>query len=106
MEQIDGRIAALQREPEDEERTRRLSLLERKKKAMIELQSRHEQVASQLESCVLAIQTVRFDLIRLRSSDANAALGDLTTATRQAKALSRDVDNAIAAAEEIRAAIE
>jgi hypothetical protein len=106
VEQIDGRIAALQREPEDGERTRRLSLLERKKKAMIELQGRHEQVASQLESCVLAIQTVRFDLIRLRSSDANAALGDLTTATRQAKALSRDVDNAIAAAEEIRAAIE
>ncbi len=104
--QIDGRIAALQREPEDEERTRRLSLLERKKKAMLELRSRHEQVASQLESCVLAIQTVRFDLIRLRSSDATAALGDLTTATRQAKALSRDVDNAIAAAEEIRAAIE
>lgn len=103
--QIDERIAAIQREPEDEERTRRLSLLERKKKAMKDLDSRREQVASQLESCVLAMQTVRFDLIRLRSSDANAAMGDLTTATRQAKALSRDVDNAIAAASEIREAM-
>jgi serine/threonine-protein kinase len=103
--QIDERIAAIQREPEDEERTRRLSLLERKKKAMKDLDGRREQVASQLESCVLAMQTVRFDLIRLRSSDANAAMGDLTTATRQAKALSRDVDNAIAAASEIREAM-
>jgi len=103
--QIDERIAAIQREPEDEERTRRLGLLERKKKAMKELSARREQVASQLESCVLAMQTVRFDLIRLRSSDANAAMGDLTTATRQAKALSRDVDNAIAAASEIREAM-
>jgi serine/threonine-protein kinase len=51
---------------------------------------------------LLAMQTVRFDLIRLRSSDANAAMGDLTTATCQAKALSRDVDNAIAAASENR----
>ena len=103
--QIDERIAAIQREPEDEERTRRLGLLERKKKAMKDLASRRDQVASQLESCVLAMQTVRFDLIRLRSSDANAAMGDLTTATRQAKALSRDVDNAIAAASEIREAM-
>ncbi len=103
--QIDERIAAIQREPEDEERTRRLGLLERKKKAMKDLASRRDQVASQMESCVLAMQTVRFDLIRLRSSDANAAMGDLTTATRQAKALSRDVDNAIAAASEIREAM-
>ncbi|HKV72936.1 MAG TPA: serine/threonine-protein kinase [Gemmatimonadales bacterium] len=103
--QIDDRIAAIQREPEDEERTRRLNLLERKKKAIRDLEGRREQVASQLESCVLAMQTVRFDLIRLRSSDANAAMGDLTTATRQAKALSRDVDNAIAAASEIREAM-
>jgi serine/threonine-protein kinase len=103
--QIDERIAAIQREPDDEERTRRLGLLERKKKAMKDLDSRRDHIASQLESCVLAMQTVRFDLIRLRSSDANAAMGDLTTATRQAKALSRDVDNAIAAASEIREAM-
>ncbi len=35
-----------------------------------------------------------------------AVLGDLTEATQQAKALSRDVDNAIAAAGEIKAAMQ
>jgi hypothetical protein len=51
------------------------------------------------------MQNVRFDLLRLRSADAAAALGDLTMATQQARALSRDVDNAILAAGEIREAL-
>jgi len=60
------------------------------------------QVAAHLESCVLAVQNVRFDLLRLRSAGVAAVLGDLTNATQQARALSRDVDNVIAAAGEIR----
>jgi serine/threonine-protein kinase len=59
-------------------------------------------VAAHLESCVLAVQNVRFDLLRLRSAGVAAVLGDLTNATQQARALSRDVDNVIAAAGEIR----
>jgi hypothetical protein len=55
---------------------------------------------------VLAMQNVRFDLLRLRSAGVAAVLGDLTQATQQAKALSRDVDNAIAAAGEIREAMK
>ena len=35
-----------------------------------------------------------------------AVLGDLTNATQQARALSRDVDGAIAAASEVKQAIE
>jgi serine/threonine-protein kinase len=68
----------------------------------VDLQGRRSQVAGHLESCVLAMQNVRFDLLRLRSAGVAAVLGDLTNATQQAKALSRDVDHAIAAAEEIR----
>jgi hypothetical protein len=51
---------------------------------------------------VLAMQNVRFDLLRLRSAGVAAVLGDLTQATQQARSLSRDVDNVIAAAGEIR----
>jgi serine/threonine-protein kinase len=51
------------------------------------------------------MQNVRFDLLRLRSADAASALGDLTAATQQARALSRDVDHAIEAASEIREAL-
>ena len=78
---------------------------ERQRQTIIDLRGRRGQVASHLESCVLAMQNVRFDLLRLRSAGVAAVLGDLTQATQQAKALSRDVDNAIAAAGEIREAM-
>jgi serine/threonine-protein kinase len=106
LAKIEERIAALAKEPEDEERTRRLGLLERQKKAIHDLGGRREHIAKQLESCSLAMQNVRFDLLRLRSADAVSALGDLTAATQQARALSRDVDSAIDAASEIRQALE
>ncbi|HEX5963903.1 MAG TPA: protein kinase [Gemmatimonadales bacterium] len=104
--QIDERIAGLNREPDDPERARRLSLLQRQRQTISDLRSRQSQVANHLESCVLAMQNVRFDLLRLRSAGVAAVLGDLTQATQQAKALSRDVDNAIAAAGEIREAMK
>jgi Protein kinase domain len=103
---IDERIAALSKEPDDPERARRLNLLQRQRQTILDLQGRRAQVASHLESCVLAMQNVRFDLLRLRSAGVAAVLGDLTQATQQAKALSRDVDNAIAAAGEIREAMK
>jgi serine/threonine protein kinase len=102
LAQIDERITALGREPDDPERTRRLGLLEHQRKTIADLRGRRSQVASHLESCVLAMQNVRFDLLRLRSAGVAAVLGDLTQATQKAKALSRDVDNVIAAAGEIR----
>jgi serine/threonine-protein kinase len=103
---IDERIAALSKEPDDPERARRLNLLQRQRQTIVDLRGRRTQVASHLESCVLAMQNVRFDLLRLRSAGVAAVLGDLTQATQQAKALSRDVDNAIAAAGEIREAMK
>ncbi|MFL5548462.1 MAG: protein kinase domain-containing protein [Gemmatimonadales bacterium] len=99
---IDERIAGLSREPDDPERARRLNLLERQKQTISDLRGRRSQVAGHLESCVLAMQNVRFDLLRLRSAGVAAVLGDLTQATQQARSLSRDVDNVIAAAGEIR----
>jgi serine/threonine-protein kinase len=105
LAQIDERIAGLSREPDDPERGRRLNLLQRQRQTIADLRGRRSQVASHLESCVLAMQNVRFDLLRLRSSGVAAVLGDLTQATQQAKALSRDVDNAIAAAGEVRDAM-
>ncbi|MGH7580240.1 MAG: protein kinase domain-containing protein, partial [Gemmatimonadales bacterium] len=62
---IDERIAALSREPDDPERARRLNLLQRQRQTILDLQGRKSQVASHLESCVLAMQNVRFDLLRL-----------------------------------------
>jgi tRNA A-37 threonylcarbamoyl transferase component Bud32 len=101
-DKLEARIAALQREPDSTDRERRISLLERQHQTIGELSKRREVLASQFESCMLAMQNVRFDLLRLRSAGVSEALGDLTMATQQARALSLDVDAAIGAASEIR----
>jgi serine/threonine-protein kinase len=67
-----------------------------------DLLTRRRRVEEQIDSCMIAMQNVRFDLLRLRSAGVAAVLSDLTHATQQARALSRDVDHAIAAAGEIR----
>src|SRR5438046_102016 len=90
------------REGNHAERDRQVALLERQRQALTDLLTKRQLVADQLESCVLAMQNVRFDLLRLRSAGVAVALDDLTRATQQARALSRDVDHVIAAAGEIK----
>ncbi len=102
LARIEGRIEAVKHHEEGAERERQLNLLERQRQALSDLLTRRKNVEGQIESCVLAMQNVRFDLLRLRSAGVAAVLSDLTHATQQARALSRDVDHVIAAAGEIR----
>ena len=102
LARIEARIEIVKHHEEGTERERQLSLLDRQRQALSDLLSRRRRVEEQVESCVLAMQNVRFDLLRLRSAGVAAVLSDLTNATQQARALSRDVDHAIAAAGEIR----
>ena len=101
-DKIDVRIAALEQEQASADRERRLGLLHRQRQTVHDLIARRGALESQLEACLLAMQNVRFDLLRLRSAGVAEALGDLTQATQQARALSLDVDAAVSAAEEIR----
>ncbi|MDP3774501.1 MAG: protein kinase [Gemmatimonadales bacterium] len=102
VEKLEARIAAMEQEPPSAERERRMTLLQQQRQKVAHLMTRRAALSSQLESCLLAMQNVRFDLLRLRSSGVAEALGDLTAATQQARALSRDVDAAIMAAGEVR----
>jgi serine/threonine-protein kinase len=102
LPRLDEKIAATKGQPEGPERDRQVGLLERQRQALTDVVTRRQLVEDQIESCVLAMQNVRFDLLRLRSAGVAAVLDDLTHATQQARALSRDVDHAIAAAGEIR----
>ena len=102
LARIEVRIEAVKHHEEGTERERQLSLLDRQRQALSDLLTRRRRVEEQIESCVLAMQNVRFDLLRLRSAGVAAVLSDLTNATQQARALSRDVDHVIAAAGEIR----
>jgi serine/threonine-protein kinase len=102
LERIESRIAALDVEPQTADSQRRLTLLQQQKEKIVQLEQRRTRLGEQLESSLLAMQNIRFDLLRLRSSGVAEALGDLTQATQQAKALSRDVDAAISAVREVK----
>jgi len=102
---LEGKITGTEAQTPGRERDRQLNLLQRQRQALMDLRTRRRQVVEQLESCGLAMQNVRFDLLRLKSAGVAAVLGDLTHATQQARALSRDVDHVIAAAGEIREAL-
>ena len=105
LSRLDARIQEFESGPADADSTRRLELLQRQRAALQELIKRRGKVESQFESCVLAVQNVRFDLLRLRSAGMDQVLSDLTSATQQARALRIDVEAAIDAAGEIKEAL-
>jgi serine/threonine protein kinase len=99
---LDSRIASLITEPDNAERERRLSLLTRQRASLHDLLERRRSLANQLESAGLMLQTLKLDLLKLRSSGIGSAIEDATSATQEARALSRDIGNLVAASEELK----
>jgi serine/threonine protein kinase len=81
---------------------RRLELLERQLATLNDLATRRETVAQQLESATVVLQTMKLDLLKLRSSGLDAKLDASTGATQEARALSTDIGRVIEAANEVR----
>ena len=102
---LDQRIATLKAEAGNEpsaEQERRIALLERQRATIAELMERRGTLAGQLESASLALHNLRLDLIKLRSSGLGNAMSDLTSATQEARAISREIGHAVDAVGEVR----
>jgi serine/threonine-protein kinase len=102
---LDQRIASLKAEAGDDptaEQERRIALLERQRATIAELMERRGALAGQLESASLALHNLRLDLIKLRSSGLGSAMSDLTSATQEARAISREIGHAVDAVGEVR----
>ena len=105
VQSLDVRIAALKAEAHGSptpEQERRIALLERQRSSIGELADRRSVLASQLESAGLALQNLRLDLLKLRSSGLESAMSDVASATQEARALSREIGNAVDAVREVR----
>ena len=101
--ELDARIAVVKAEPaENTDHERRLSLLERQRASLAELGTRRARLDGQLESAGIALQNLKYDLLKLRSSGVQSALGDVTSATVEARALSKEIGHVLEAADEIR----
>lgn len=102
---LEERIAALRVETRGEptaEQERRLALLVRQRATLTELVERRTALLTRLESASLALQNLRLDLLKLRSSGLGGSAADLASATQEARALSREIGYAVDAAREVR----
>ena len=103
---VDREIATLEGEanPLDttrsEARVRRLAQLRRDRRALTDGQQKLDTRRGQLESCRLALENVRLDLVRLRTG--NSSVQSVTLVAEQAMAMAREVDLVVQAANEVR----
>ena len=97
------RIRGAEASPTDApDRGRKLELLARQRATLNDLAERRGSVAQQLESAVLVLQTMKLDLLKLRSSGLETKLDATTGATQEARALSSDIGRVLDAANEVR----
>ncbi|MCC6931582.1 MAG: protein kinase [Gemmatimonadaceae bacterium] len=102
LEALDQRIAAAREQPESRERDQKVALLERQRATLADLASRHETLRTQLESASLVLQNMRLDMIALRSAGVQSAIDDVSSATQEARAVSRDIAHVLDAARQVR----
>jgi serine/threonine-protein kinase len=101
--ELQSRIAAVEAEPAHApDRDRRLDLLTRQRASLEDLQSRRATMQRQLESASMALRSLRFDIVKLRTMGVSATADDFTNATQEARAVSRDLGYVLDAAEETR----
>ena len=80
---------------------RRLAILRRQRVTLDDIVKRRAVLAQQLDNAALALGSLRLDLIKLRSSGLQSALSDVSTATQEARALSREIGAVLDAAAEV-----
>ena len=100
--ELDARIAEVSSDSGSVDGQRRLALLQRQRSTLEELVQRRAALARQLDSAGLALGNLRLDLIKFRSSGLESALSDVSTATQEARALSKEISAVLAAAAEVR----
>jgi serine/threonine-protein kinase len=102
LDELDAREAEAEREKDTVEGQRRMALLKRQRSTMEELLQQRATLAAQIESACLALGNLRLDLIKLRSSGLQSAFADVSTATQEARALSREIGVVLDAVAEVR----
>lgn len=101
---VEEEIAALEAaanplERGSEERVRRLARLRRQRRSLADEREWQATWAAKREACLLALQNMRFDLLRLGTTPQTCE--QITSLAHQAIRLADDVDDAVAVAQEV-----
>ena len=103
-EQLEHEISTLENaanplERGSEDRVRRLAYLKRQRRALVDADTRRQGLSGKLETCALALQNMRFDLMRLGASPQMHQ--HITGLAHQAMNLADSVDEALFVADEM-----
>ena len=104
-ESVDAEIARLENEANplegaaSDERVRRLARLRRERRAMADVVKRRDEALEKLETCALALQNMRLDMVRLRAGAQTHE--NVTTLAVNALSLAESVDSALYVADEM-----
>jgi len=82
-----------------EERVRRLAYLKRQRRALADVTSRRDAIAAKLETCLVALQNIKLDLIRLKAGSQTPQ--HITSLAIDALNLADSVDSALYVADEM-----
>jgi serine/threonine protein kinase len=99
---LTARIEDMEGETGSPEGQRRLTLLQRQRATLEDLVQRRATLARQLDNAGLALGSLRLDLIKFRSSGLESALSDVSSATQEARALSKEIGAVLEAAAEVK----
>ena len=101
LPELDARISQTEK-AEGTDADRRLRLLKRQREMLASLLESRDKLSEQYESAGLLLQNLKLDLIRMRSSGLQSGLAEVTSATQEARALSREIGYVLAAADELK----
>jgi serine/threonine-protein kinase len=82
-----------------DERVRRLAYLKRQRRALADVASRRDAIAAKLETCVVALQNMKLDLIRLKAGSQTPQ--HITSLAMDALNLADSVDSALFVSDEM-----
>jgi serine/threonine-protein kinase len=82
-----------------EDRVRRLAYLKRQRRALVDADKKRSAVAEKLETCAVALQNMRYDMMRLSASPQMHQ--HITSLANKALSLAENVDEAVYVAEEM-----
>jgi serine/threonine-protein kinase len=85
-----------------EERVRRLARLKRDRRGVADAVKRRADTWGKLESCALALQGMRVDVLRLRAGGVASVSQHITLLTERARSLADEVDAAVGGVDEAR----
>jgi serine/threonine-protein kinase len=81
-----------------EDRVRRLAYLKRQRRALVDAGQRKENLSGKIETCAIALQNMRFDLLRLGATPQSQHITELAN---KAIKLTEDVDDALFVADQM-----